>query len=138
MRPEIKRRTHGARPLHEGSRVLQPLINRTTRDRLSFFPFSDVIWTTDRDLKPANILLLSDCQLRITDFGLSRRIKTPASPSEGDKSNKNDPAADDFSLTGCTSRKGATYRWDTFCLPRQSMHRLGGWDRWGTRMRPYG
>lgn len=30
---------------------------------------------TDRDLKPENVLLLSDCQLRITDFGLSRQVQ---------------------------------------------------------------
>ncbi|CAN0365076.1 unnamed protein product, partial [Ectocarpus sp. 12 AP-2014] len=29
------------------------------------------------DMKPANILLLSDCQVRITDFGLSRSTKHP-------------------------------------------------------------
>lgn len=31
----------------------------------------------DCDMKPANILLLSDCQVRITDFGLSRSTKHP-------------------------------------------------------------
>ncbi|CAM9490674.1 unnamed protein product [Ectocarpus fasciculatus] len=30
-----------------------------------------------RDLKPASVLLLSDCQVRITDFGLSRSTKHP-------------------------------------------------------------
>lgn len=51
--------------------------------------------TTDRDLKPANILVLSDCQLRITDFGLARRIKSQPSDKK-----ENDPAGD-LNLTGC-------------------------------------
>lgn len=56
----------------------------------------------DRDLKPANVLLLSDCQLRITDFGLSRRIKTKTPPPEEEKPTKNDAADDEVNLTGCT------------------------------------
>ncbi|CAM9426501.1 unnamed protein product, partial [Hapterophycus canaliculatus] len=38
----------------------------------------------DRDLKPANILLLNDCQLRITDFGLSaQRCSLPPVSEDG-------------------------------------------------------
>lgn len=69
---------------------------------MRFFPLFYVAWKTDRDLKPANILLLSDCQLRITDFGLCRRIKTPSPPSEDEKLTMNDAANDELSLAGCT------------------------------------
>ena len=68
-------------------------------ERVLFFY---VVWKVDRDLKPANLLLLSDCQLRITDFGLSRRIKNTSSPSADVKLTKDDAADDEFSLTGCT------------------------------------
>lgn len=50
---------------------------------------------TDRDLKPANVLVLSDCQLRITDFGLARLARRPSEDEieEGSESSLN--------LTGC-------------------------------------
>lgn len=54
---------------------------------------------TDRDLKPANVLVLSDCQLRITDFGLAHLIKErPTGEGERDADN-------DLSLTGCEEQR---------------------------------
>lgn len=70
---------------------------------------------TDRGLNPANILVLSDCQLRITDFGLARKIKPLSSTPEEDEGKGGQ--VDNAHLTECekpnydgTRGRGRGYR----------------------------